>query len=223
MELLVDSIEPEEIEEVKSWGLICGVTTNPALYSKQKDKFTDRLKKIVQASPGYVFTQVIGWHNVEELKGQARWLAKQSEKIVVKLPMGIEGIQALIQLKKENPKMRIAITAVASVTEAMLCGKAGADVVAIFNGPLDSVSDSPVDLITPVRKIYDRWGYKTKILSCCRFAPGVGEYAAAGTDMVTMQIAFHKLLYEHPYTDKRMTGFFEAWEGAFGDQKWPMA
>ena len=223
MELLVDSIEPEEIEEVKSWGLISGVTTNPALYSKQKDKFTDRLKKIIEASPGYVFTQAIGWHNVEELKGQARWLAKQSEKIMVKLPMGIEGIQALIQLKKENPRMRIAITAVASVSEAMLCGMAGADVVALFNGPLDSVSDSHVDLVTPVRKIYDRWGYKTKILSCCRFAPGAGEFAAAGTDMLTMQISFHKMLYEHPYTDKRMAGFFEAWGGAFGDQKWPMA
>lgn len=223
MELLLDSADPKEINQVKSWGLISGVTTNPSLYSKHASDFIQRLKEIIKASPGYVFTQVIGWHDTEELIQQAKWLAKQSEKIVVKLPMSIEGIQALFQLKKENPKIRIAITAVASVSQALLCGKAGADVVAIFNGPLDETSDTPVNLVAPVKKIYTNYGYKTKILSCGRFSRGVSEFAAEGTDMCTMKIEYHKLLYEHPYTDKRMLGFLKDWQNAFGDQKWPEA
>lgn len=223
MELLLDSADPKEIGEVKSWGLISGVTTNPSLYSKQSGDFTQRLKEIIKASPGYVFTQVIGWHDVDEMIKQARWLAEQSEKIVVKLPISIDGIQALLQLKKEDPKIRIAITAVASVSQALLCGKAGADVVAIFNGPLDETSDARVNLVAPVKKIYTNYGYKTRILSCGRFSRGVGEFAAAGTDLCTMKKEYHKLLYEHPYTDKRMLGFLNDWQDAFGDQKWPQA
>lgn len=223
MKLFLDSADPKEIEEVKGWGLISGVTTNPSLYASQKGDYIKRLKEILDVSPGDVFTQVIGWHNKDELVKQARWIAEQSEKIIVKLPIGIEGIQALLELKKKSPKIRIAITAVASVSQSLLCGKAGADVVALFNGPLDTVSDTPVELVTPVKKIYTNYGYKTKILSCGRFPRGVGEFAAAGTDICTMKMEFHKMLYEHPYTDKRMSGFLNDWQNAFGDRRWPDA
>ena len=223
MRLFLDSADPEEIEEVKSWGLISGVTTNPSLYASHGSQFTARLREIVEASPGDVLTQVIGWHDKEELVKQARWLADQSEKIIVKLPIGIEGIEALLQLKREQPEIRIAITAVASVAQAILVGMAGADVVAIFNGPFDTVSDTPVELVGPVKKIYSNYGYKTKILSCCRFPRGVGQFAAAGTDICTMKKQYHQMLYEHPYSDKRMLGFLEDWRNAFGDRKWPEA
>ncbi|MDO8303757.1 MAG: transaldolase family protein, partial [Sedimentisphaerales bacterium] len=174
MEFLLDSADPKEIKEVASWGLICGVTTNPSLYGKQAKgkEFVDRLKELIEVSPGYVFTQVIGWHDKEEMVRQARWLSKQSEKIVVKLPMGIEGLQAVMQLKKENPKMKVAVTAVASIAQALMVGKAGADIVALFNGPLDTVSDTPVNMVEPVKKIYANYGFKTKVLSCGRFPRG---------------------------------------------------
>jgi len=221
MELLLDSADPKEIQEVTSWGMISGVTTNPTLYSKVGGETVARLRDVVAASPGCVFTQVIGWHDRAELVGQARWLAEQSEKIIVKLPMGIEGIQAVLQLKQESPEIKVAVTAVASIAQALLCGKAGADVAALFNGPLDESSDAVVDMVTPVKKIYAQYGYKTKVLSCCRFPRGVGEFAAAGTDYCTMRKEFHHLLYEHPYTDKRMFGFLGDWEKAFGKAKWP--
>lgn len=223
MQLFLDSADPKEIEEVKSWGLLSGVTTNPSLYGKKGGDNVKRLKEIVAVSPGWVFTQAMGWDDTDELVKQARWLSEQSDQIIVKLPMSIAGIKALVQLKKEQPKMKLAVTAVASVSQAMLCGMAGADVVAIFNGPLDTVSDTSVDLINPVKKIFTNYGYKTKILSCCRLPRGVGEYAAAGTDICTMKKEFHELLYEHPYTDKRMSGFFADWNAGFGEgARWPM-
>ena len=117
--------------------------------------------------------------------------------------------------------MRIAVTAVASVAQALLCGKAGADVVALFNGPLDEASDAVIDMVSPVKQIYTRWGFATKVLSCCRFPRGVGQFAAAGSDYCTMKKEFHQLLYEHPFTDKRMTGFLGDWRKTFGDRTWP--
>lgn len=222
MELLIDSGNPKEIEAAKATGMISGVTTNPKIYGRLGTDFLQRLKDIIKVSPGYVFTQVIGLHNTAEMVRQARWLAEQSEKIVVKFPISIEGLQGVMQMKKENPKVRVAVTAVASVTQAMLSGKAGADFVALFNGPLDTVSDTPVNLVEPVKKIFNHYGYPTRILSCGRFPRGVGEFAAAGSDLCTMGKEFFDMLYEHPYTDFRMNGFFKDWQGAFGDKKWPM-
>ena len=221
MDLLIDSADVKEIEAAKSWGLISGVTTNPTLYGRQVDDHLKRLNELVEVSPGVVYTQVIGWHNTEEMIKQAVWLAAQSDRIIVKLPMSNEGIQACLRLKQNHPTMKIAITAVASLAQAFLCGKAGADVVALFNGPLDQEVDSWFELVGPVKKMYANYGYQTKVLSACRYPRGFAEYCIAGTDICTMKREFLELLYEHAYTDKRMHGFTADWQAKFGDTLWP--
>ncbi len=223
MELYLDSTDPKEILEVRSWGLISGVTTNPTLMAKAGSDMQKTLRGVLDASPGPVFCQAVGWHQPEPLMAQARWLHAYSDRIIVKLPMSNAGIQALLKLKQELKDIRIAITAVSSVAQAYLVGKAGADIVAIFNGPLDQASDTPVDLVTPVRQIYTNYGFATKILSCGRYPRVFGEFAVAGTDICTMRFDFMKLLYEHPFTDQRMTAFLNEWTHVFGDQIWPEA
>jgi transaldolase len=221
MQVFLDSSSPDEIRQACEWGIIDGVTTNPALISKGGPDMQATLKKVLAASPGPVFCQTIGWHEVAPLKAQARWLHKFSDRIIVKLPMSPAGIRALQDLKQESPQMKIAVTAVASVAQAYLAGKCGADVVAIFNGPLELSLDQEVDLVAPVKKIYANYGFTTKILSCGRFPRSFGQFAEAGTDICTLRFEFLKLLYDHPYTDQRMHGFLKDWCGAFGDQTWP--
>ena len=117
--------------------------------------------------------------------------------------------------------MPIAVTVVASVAQAYLAGKCGADIVAIFNGPLDQVVDQPVDLVRPIRQIFQNYGFTTKILSCGRFPRAFGDFAVAGTDICTLKFEFLKLLFEHPFTDMRMHGFLADWQSVFGDATWP--
>jgi transaldolase len=221
MQLFLDSSDPKEILTAREWGIIDGVTTNPGLISKGGPDMQATLKKVLEASPGSVFCQVIGWGDKAAIAAQAKWLHAQSDRIIVKLPMSIAGIQSLQALKKECPAMRIAVTMVASVAQAYLCGKCGADVVALFNGPLDQELDQTVELVTPVKKIYANYGFKTKVLSCGRYPRAFGEYAAAGTDICTLRFEFLKLLFEHSFTDKRMNGFTQSWRSVFGDQTWP--
>jgi transaldolase len=222
MQLFIDSADPEEITKARAWGVIDGVTTNPTLIARQRGrKMRDSLRSIVDASPGPVLCQAIGWQDTAPLVAQAKWLHGFSDKIVVKLPMSVAGIQALIQLKREAPGIRIAVTLVSSVAQAYLAGKSGADIVAIFNGPLDQALDQEVELVAPVRKIYDNYGFTTKILSCGRYPRSFGQFAVAGTDICTLRFEYLALLYEHPFTEKRMRGFMEDWEGAFGKTVWP--
>ena len=221
MQLFLDSSDPREILEVRSWGLISGVTTNPSLISASGADMHETLKRVVEASPGPVLVQAIGWRDAGPLSAQAEWLHSFSERIIVKLPMSRAGIQGLLQLKQNTPQLQIAVTAVASVAQAYLCGKAGADIVALFNGPLDDTSDTPVELVSPVRKAYDNYGFKTKILSCGRMPRIFGQFAVAGTDICTLRIDFMRRLYEHPFTEQRMSGFLGDWRAAFGDSTWP--
>jgi transaldolase len=223
MQLLLDSSDPKEILQAREWGIIDGVTTNPSLIARGGPDMAETLRRVLESSPGVVFCQAVGWREMDTLKAQARWLHRLSERIIVKLPMGVAGIQAVRQLKQEIPAIRLAVTAVSSVAQAYLCAKAGADVAAIFNGPLELELDQPVDLVTPIKKMYANYGFQTKVLSAGRFPGAFGQYAAAGTDICTMRFEFMKLLFEHAFTDKRMNGFLSDWKARFGDKIWPTA
>ena len=76
-------------------------------------------------------------------------------------------------------------------------------------------------MIAPVRKIYDNYGFKTKILACGRYPRLFGEIAVAGADICTMRMEFMRLLYEHSFTEARMNRFLKSWRGTFGEKTWP--
>lgn len=223
MQLYLDSSDPREIQKVSEWGVLDGVTTNPTLIAKAGSDMQRTLRSILEASPGPVLCQAIGWADPAPLVAQARWLHAFCERIIVKLPMSIAGIQALLRLKKEVPGIKIAITLVASIAQAYLAAKAGADLVAIFNGPLELALDQEVELVAPVRKTFDNYGFATKILSCGRYPRSFGAFAVAGTDICTLRFEYFSLLYEHPFTEKRMRGFMEDWQSAFATATWPSA
>jgi transaldolase len=223
MQIYIDSSDPREILKAREWGIIDGVTTNPSLIARGGSDMNATLRRVLDASPGPVLCQAVGWDDREALAGQARWLHAFSDRIVVKLPMSPAGIQALQRLKKEDPGIPCAVTMVCSVAQAYLAARAGADIVALFNGPLDQALDQETDLVAPVRKIYDDGRFPTRILSCGRYPRSFAEFAAAGTDICTLRFEFLGLLFEHPFTEKRMRGFTADWQAAFGQATWPVS
>ncbi|MBQ7525337.1 MAG: fructose-6-phosphate aldolase, partial [Abditibacteriota bacterium] len=72
MKLFIDSTNLDEIKEASSWGIIDGVTTNPALIAKGGENMEATLRAVLDVSPGDVFCQVAGSEDLESLKGQAR-------------------------------------------------------------------------------------------------------------------------------------------------------
>lgn len=220
MLVFIDSSDPVEIVKAKEWGIIDGVTTNPSVIAKGGKDMRDVLSRVIEVSPGPVFCQAIGWEDKDSLVAQARWLAARSDRIIVKLPMSPAGIMAVHQLKKELPSLRLAVTLVSSISQAYLVAKAGADIVALFNGPLAQAVDQDIDLVAPVKRMYANYGFPTKILSCGRYPRSFGEYAVAGTDICTLKFEFLPMLFEHPFTEKRIRGFMADWVKSFGDKTW---
>ena len=220
MQLYLDSSSPEEIRTAVAWGVIDGVTTNLSLIAKAGGEMRAALRAVLAVSPGPVFCQVVGWRDVASIKEQAHWLRRFSDRLIIKIPMSVAGITAVSQLKREDPTMQLAVTAVSSVAQAYLVAKAGADIVALFNGPLDLEQDERVRIVAPIRAIYDRAHFPTRILSAGRFARSFGEFAADGSDIITIRLEFMKALFDHAFTDKRMLAFHADWQKAHGDKTW---
>jgi transaldolase len=59
--------------------LFDGVTTNPTLMAEGGPDMQATLRKVVDASPGVVLCQAVGWREAAPLKAQASWLHRFSE------------------------------------------------------------------------------------------------------------------------------------------------
>jgi len=125
-----------------------------------------------------------------------------------------------MQLKKEKPKIKDSGYDGCVGCTGDSCRQGRRRYRRLFNGAFDRKVITPVDIVAPIKEIYTHYGYKTKILSCCRFPRGCREYAAAGTDMITLGKDFITMLYGIR-TRQRMLGFIKDWTGSFGSRTWP--
>lgn len=123
MAIFLDSADRDEIEEAMTWGVLAGITTNPALLASVGDVGVDVLKPLCQLVPGRIFYQVTT-HSCEAmlLEAQAAFSVSPSQ-IVIKVPCTIEGFRAAARLSLETP---CAMTAIYSASQALLAREAGA-------------------------------------------------------------------------------------------------
>ena len=181
MKLFLDSAKLEEIKEVKSYGILDGVTTNPSLIKKASSANNLNLEKyiikILQTCGKLpVSLEVIGT-NYEDMVTEGKILKKKFGKygnVYVKIPVDpCIGIKAIKALRKVG--IKINCTLIFTPEQALLAAKAGANFVSPFMGRED-------DYIREVNKIkfdksdyFPKEGYKkgNKILSDNGIVSGV--------------------------------------------------
>ena len=157
MKLFLDSAKLEEIKEVKGYGILDGVTTNPSLIKKAVDSLKKEGKKIDME--GYikkilkvcgklpVSLEVVGT-SYSEMVVEGKILKKKFGKlgnVYVKIPVDpcmdnkcskdADGIKAIAALRKAG--IKINCTLIFSPEQAMLASKAGANYVSPFMGRED--------------------------------------------------------------------------------------
>jgi transaldolase len=157
MKLFLDSAKLEEIKEVKGYGILDGVTTNPSLIKKAVDALKKDGKKIDME--GYikkilkvcgklpVSLEVVGT-SYSEMVAEGKVLHKKFGSlgnVYVKIPVdpcmenvckrGADGIKAIAALRKLG--IKINCTLIFSPEQAMLASKAGANYVSPFMGRED--------------------------------------------------------------------------------------
>ena len=102
MKFFLDTANLDEIKKAFELGILDGVTTNPALLSKQSGSYKEGVQSIVALTGGaIVFAEVLATEP-EGMIREAKEIAAWGPNMVIKLPMTPAGIQACASLTKEG-------------------------------------------------------------------------------------------------------------------------
>lgn len=210
MQFFIDSADVKEIKDCWDMGLIDGVTTNPSLAAKTGRNYDETLKEIVQIVDGPISAETISL-DFEKMMKEAYHFAKIHKNIVIKVPMTLTAMKVVKKCTAEGIRTNVTVTF--SANQALLAAKAGATYVSPFVGRLDDISEEGMELIRHIRKIYDNYQFKTKILvASIRNPIHVRDAALIGADVSTIPYAVIKQLASHPLTDIGIEKFIKDWE-----------
>lgn len=214
MELYIDTANLDEIKQAADLGVLDGVTTNPSLIAKEKTDYGKRLAEICKVVDGPVSAEVIAV-DFEGMMKEGRERAKIGPNIVVKLPSTVDGLKACKAFTDEG--VRTNLTLCFQPLQALMVAKAGAFLVSPFIGRIDDIAEDGMVLIEKIRRIYDNYGFETKILAASiRHTKHMVECALAGADVATVPFSVIKQMMNHPLTDSGLVKFVEDYKKAFG-------
>lgn len=205
MEFFIDTADIAEIRAAQELGILDGVTTNPSLVAKTGKPFKTVIEEICEIVPGPVSAEVVATDKEGILK-EGRELAALAKNVVIKVPLIPEGLKAVKIFSAEG--IRTNVTLCFSATQALLAAKAGATYISPFIGRLDDISSEGMDVIEEIRRIYNNYGFKTKILAASiRHPIHLKQAALAGADVATIPFSVFNQLVRHPLTDKGLEIF----------------
>ena len=210
MLFFLDTADIKTIEKLNNYGLVDGVTTNPSIIAKSGVDFKQTIQAICSIVKGPVSAEVMG-DTFDEMIKEANELSKIAKNVCIKLPTTMEGLKACRYLTDHGVQTNL--TLCFSVTQAIMVAKAGATFVSPFIGRWDDVSLNGLNIISDIKKVYQNYNVKTKILAASiRHNVHVLECAKIGADVVTIPPALLEKMSQHPLTTQGIEIFKNDWK-----------
>lgn len=207
MKLFLDSAIVSEIDERLNTGVISGVTTNPTLIKRSgrepDDVYADLIKDIGVTD---LSIEVNGFNSRELILNGVKYGELWKNEATIKLPCTVEGIKACRTLSYMG--IRVNMTLVFSVEQAILCALAGATYVSPFIGRLDDNGEDGIGLIGDIAEVFCQNKTNTKILAASIREPlTVGSAFAAGAHICTVPVEVFDEMFRHHLTDSGLAKF----------------
>lgn len=210
MKFFIDTADIKEIRTAYDMGCVDGVTTNPSLLAKAGRGLEETIREICSIVDGPVSAECVS-EKADELVKEGRGLAKIHDNVVVKIPMGVEGMKAVKTLTAEG--IRTNVTLCFSANQALLAAKAGATYISPFVGRLDDISQDGMELIAHIIEIYQNYDFQTQVLvASVRNPVHVLQSARMGAHVATLPFNVIAQLANHPLTDAGIKKFLADWE-----------
>jgi len=219
MKIFLDTADLKAIETWKKTGLIDGVTTNPTHLSKAKGNPTKQVQAIAKLLPKGSISVEVTEKKPDAVYKQAKAIAKLSKNIVVKIPCHADYYEVIAQLLKDGVKLNI--TLVFSLVQALLMSKLGVQYISPFVGRLDDIDVEGVELLYNIRHMLDEYGYQTELLAASiRGVRHFHEAIMAGADVITVPVDILQKASGHLLTDQGIERFDTDWK-KMGIRKFP--
>lgn len=207
MKIFIDTANIEQIKKANDMGLIDGVTTNPSLVAKENRKMVDIITEISTIVDGPISAEVMSL-DTKGMIEEARKLSKINKNIVIKIPMTLEGLNAVRTLSREGIKTNV--TLIFSVHQGVLASKAGATYISPFVGRLDDIGLNGMDLIKNLIIAKKNYGFNTEIIAASiRTKEHILECILSGVDIATIPYSQIEAMAKHPLTDAGIEKFIK--------------
>ena len=207
MKIFLDTADTDIIEQHFDTGLIDGVTTNPTLIRKSGENSEDVYQRIKKIGVQDISMEVMGSAQ-DMLREGLRLSDKFGPVATIKVPCTREGLEACKSLSDVGIKVNV--TLIFSMPQAVLAAKAGATYVSPFVGRLDDQQVAGLEVVRGISDLYRIHGIRTQILSASiRTVQRAVRSWYNGAHVVTMPPKVFDQMYDHILTDKGMEIFEE--------------
>lgn len=212
MKLFLDTANLEEIREIRRWGVLSGLTSNPTLIAKEAPGDVETyMKELCAEVDGPVSLETTELDSADTIFEQGMKLSQVAPNAVVKVAMTPDGLSAGKRLIEQGVPLNVTLTF--SPAQAILAAEIGATYVSPFLGRLDDVAADGMYALSEICQIYEVQGYDTLVLAASlRHPMHVVEAAKLGADVATMPFDVFQKLVKHPLTDIGLEKFLSDWK-----------
>ena len=206
MKIFLDTADTQLIQDGFNTGLIDGVTTNPTLIMKSGRDPEEVYQELIDFGLTDISMEVVG--NRKEMYQEGLRLAEKFGKCAtIKVPCTPDGLAVCKELSRQLIKVNV--TLIFSVTQAILSAKAGATYVSPFVGRVDDNSFGGLCLIKDISNTFSKQNWKrTEILAASiRNVRDVGRAFEYGANICTLPPTVFNKMYNHILTDKGLELF----------------
>ena len=224
MKLFVDTANLDELEQCLLRGFPAGVTTNPAILSKEKQRdFRDHINDMIAVLQKYDCRIPL---SVEVFTTEPDEMLRQAEEFVghfghypylnVKVPVGWNELAVIAELRRRG--IRVNCTCCMSYNQAILAARAGANYVSLFWGRIRDIGYDAGAVVRQTADTFRSWGSSAEIIvGSIRHIADINEAMQAGADILTVPPKFFPQMCAHPKTDEAVNQFvtdFRKWLSA---------
>jgi transaldolase len=217
MRFFLDTANLFEIKRWERFGVVDGVTTNPALLAREGGDPLVELTKIAAAVDGPVSAQVTQVEAAAMVR-QGRTLAAIADNVVVKVPATMEGYRAASELAAHGIACNVTLTF--QPPQAIPFARIPVAYVSLIVGRVEDFGYSNREEIQRARHIFDRLATPTRLLvASIRNGHQLTEAMLGGADVVTVPPSSWSAIYDNPLTTQGQEDFFRAWSSLSDDQR----
>ena len=223
MKLFVDTANLDELEQCLMRGFPAGVTTNPAILSKEKQRdFRDHINDMIALLQKYDCKIPL---SVEVFSTEADEMLRQADEFMqcfghypyvnVKIPVGWNELAVIAELRRRG--IEVNCTCCMSYNQAIMAARAVVNFVSLFLGRIRDIGYDAGTVVRAVAQTLKESGSPSEIIvGSIRHIADINEAMQAGAHILTVPPKFFPQLCAHPKTDEAVNQFvtdFRKWQG----------
>ena len=211
MAIFIDTANLEEIREIKRWGVISGVTTNPKIVSKESGiSLKKRILEICDIINGPISVELVN-ENAEDMIKEAEEYSSWHTNIVIKVPMNEIGLEVINVLEREK-NIRTNVTVIMAANQALLAALAGGTYVSLFLGRIGDMGYDGLQVIKETKTMLIEQQLPSKIIvGSIRHLLDINKSILAGADIITVPYKFFKTMASNPKSAETINEFNSIW------------